>query len=279
MTVTDLELGSFSDEPPWIVDPDAMRVAAGRARACGARSPTSSPASREPGKVPPGHAGASAPTALLGRRARPAGTSAPAARAARRRSPILSRRLRARRRAARPHLHQARPDHLLRRGDLPARSSSPSSSGAATRCRPSRSRVVRRVVEEDLGRPLEEVFARFHPEPLAAASIAQVHRATLLHRRGRRGEGAAPVGRAARAPGPPGDGVDRAVPGRAHPGRRAGQPAGARRAVRRDDHRGARLPPRGREHARRGPVLRRPRPARLRDPPPAPRRSSPAGCS
>jgi ubiquinone biosynthesis protein len=39
--------------------------------------------------------------------------------------------------------------------------------------------VVRRVVEEDLGRPLEEVFSRFHPEPLAAASIAQVHRATL----------------------------------------------------------------------------------------------------
>ena len=38
---------------------------------------------------------------------------------------------------------------------------------------------MRRVVEEDLGRPLEEVFERFHPEPLAAASIAQVHRATL----------------------------------------------------------------------------------------------------
>ncbi len=38
---------------------------------------------------------------------------------------------------------------------------------------------VRRVVEEDLGRPLEAVFATFDREPLAAASIAQVHVATL----------------------------------------------------------------------------------------------------
>jgi ubiquinone biosynthesis protein len=38
---------------------------------------------------------------------------------------------------------------------------------------------VRRVVEEDLGRPLEAVFARFDGVPLAAASIAQVHAATL----------------------------------------------------------------------------------------------------
>jgi ubiquinone biosynthesis protein len=39
--------------------------------------------------------------------------------------------------------------------------------------------AVRRVVEEDLGRPLPEVFASFEPEPLAAASIAQVHAAVL----------------------------------------------------------------------------------------------------
>jgi len=39
--------------------------------------------------------------------------------------------------------------------------------------------VVRRVVEEDLGRPLEEVFASFERAPLASASIAQVHPATL----------------------------------------------------------------------------------------------------
>lgn len=35
------------------------------------------------------------------------------------------------------------------------------------------------LVERDLGRPLDEVFATVEPEALAAASLAQVHRATL----------------------------------------------------------------------------------------------------
>jgi ubiquinone biosynthesis protein len=39
--------------------------------------------------------------------------------------------------------------------------------------------VVRGVIEEDLGRPLEEVFSWISRSPLAAASIAQVHAATL----------------------------------------------------------------------------------------------------
>ena len=39
--------------------------------------------------------------------------------------------------------------------------------------------TVRTVVEEDLGRPIPELFSSFDTEPLAAASIAQVHRATL----------------------------------------------------------------------------------------------------
>ena len=38
---------------------------------------------------------------------------------------------------------------------------------------------VERVVEEDLGRPLGEVFASFDREPLASASVAQVHAARL----------------------------------------------------------------------------------------------------
>jgi ubiquinone biosynthesis protein len=39
--------------------------------------------------------------------------------------------------------------------------------------------VVRRTVEEDLGRPLAEVFTSFDRTPVASASIAQVHAATL----------------------------------------------------------------------------------------------------
>ncbi len=45
---------------------------------------------------------------------------------------------------------------------------------------PERFADVRALVERDLGRPLEAVFSEFSEEPLAAASIAQVHAARLV---------------------------------------------------------------------------------------------------
>jgi predicted unusual protein kinase regulating ubiquinone biosynthesis (AarF/ABC1/UbiB family) len=39
---------------------------------------------------------------------------------------------------------------------------------------------ARRMIEQDLGRPLRSAFATFDDEPIAAASIGQVHAATLL---------------------------------------------------------------------------------------------------
>ena len=39
---------------------------------------------------------------------------------------------------------------------------------------------VKQIIEEELGQPLETIYAAFEEKPLAAASIGQAHRATLL---------------------------------------------------------------------------------------------------
>ncbi len=175
MTVTDLALGSFSEDPPWLVDPSAMRW---RRAVPGLRAQIADelPRLTRPGRVPPG--------ARVVRTIRILGTAlAGWYLGARRRAPatstaVLSQRLRLAAERLGPTYIKLGQIISSGEGIFPEELVS-----EFKRCRdqvpPEPFAVVRRVVEEDLGRPLEEVFQRFHPEPLAAASIAQVHRATL----------------------------------------------------------------------------------------------------
>ena len=39
--------------------------------------------------------------------------------------------------------------------------------------------TIKAIIEEDMGKPLGDVFATFEPDPIGSASIGQVHRATL----------------------------------------------------------------------------------------------------
>jgi len=175
MGPTDLELGSFSDDAPWLVDPDRMRW---RAAVPGLRSEIAAelPHVTAPGRLPPGVrvlrtvrvVGTALAGWYLGDRRKGGSTS----------KATLSRRLRL-------AVEQLGPTYI-KLGQIISSGEGIFPEELVTefkRCRdqvpPEPFAVVRRVVEDDLGRPLEDVFARFHPEPLAAASIAQVHRATL----------------------------------------------------------------------------------------------------
>jgi ubiquinone biosynthesis protein len=171
----DLALGSFTEAAPWVVDPDAMpwrRAIPGLRRQLAAELPRLT----RPSAVPPG-------MRVVRTSAQLVAALGPWAVGARRRGgrvsiADLSRRLRLAAESLGPTYIKLGQILSSGEGIFP-----PDLVTEFKRCRdqvPAEDfAVVRRVVEEDLGRPLEEVFERFHPAPLAAASIAQVHLATL----------------------------------------------------------------------------------------------------
>ena len=171
----DLVHGSFTSEAPWLVDPDATswRSAVGAVRWVVARQ---LPDLIRPRRLPdPGrlltvvwHLGmALLPWAVFARR-----KGGDASRA------DLSRRLRIAAERLGPTYIKLGQIISSGEGLFPAEL-----VNEFKKCRdqvpPEPFHVVRAVVEADLGHPLEAVFSHFDREPLAAASIAQVHAATL----------------------------------------------------------------------------------------------------
>ena len=173
---TDLDQGSFSDTPPWTLDdPTALswRRGLGEVRA---RSIAEVPALTRPSRWPPG-ARLLTVTRRLGtavglwalRERRAGGATSRAG---------ISRRLRVAAERLGPTYIKLGQIISSGEGIFPAEL-----VGEFKLCRdrvPAEPfRVVREVIEADLGRPLEEVFRWVDRSPLAAASIAQVHAATL----------------------------------------------------------------------------------------------------
>ncbi len=172
----DLQVGAFSDHPPWLVDLARLpwRRDLDRLR------------SRTRGEVP----------ALLRRRLLPPGTRVVRVVALigealtgwyandRRTGPIASREGLSRR--LRQAFEQLGPTYI-KLGQIISAGEGVFPDELVREFRLLRDHVpaepyeaVRQVVEADLGRPLEEVFSTFERQPLAAASIAQVHAATLV---------------------------------------------------------------------------------------------------
>lgn len=175
MGASDLELGAFSEDGPWEVDLDRLSWRHGLDDVR-ARVRAQVPALTRVRRIPPGrrlaatarHLGPALAFWAAGKR-RAGGTVSVA---------DLSRRLR---RAA-EHLGPA----YIKLGQIISAGEGVFPEALVAefkRCRdqvpPEPFASVRQVVEEDLGRPLGAVFASFEEEPVAAASIAQVHAAVL----------------------------------------------------------------------------------------------------
>ncbi len=173
---TDLDHASFSDTPPWTLDDPANLPWRRDLAAVRARVVAEVPALTQPSRWPPGarlvtvtrHLGAA--VALWARRERRVGGTTSRA--------GISRRLRVAAERLGPTYIKLGQIISSGQGIFPAEL-----VDEFKRCRdqvPAEPfRVVREVIEADLGRPLEEVFRWVDRTPLAAASIAQVHAATL----------------------------------------------------------------------------------------------------
>lgn len=171
----DLTVGSFTDHGPWVVDPDALSWRRG-ITALRARTRAEVPGLMRRRTLPPGRRVIKVGVVLgnaIGRwyvGARRKGTEVSRA--------DLSKRLR-------DAFEELGPTYI-KLGQIISSGEGIFPEELVTQFRLLRDQVrpetfadVRTVIETDLGRPLEDVFSWFNPEPVAAASIAQVHRATL----------------------------------------------------------------------------------------------------
>ena len=241
------EAGAFREDGPWRVDPERLAWARGLVELRAASRACVAPLVR-PRRLPPVgrflEAGSRIGAAVGGwaLRERRAGGERVGQR------PLAP--PAARLRAPRPLLHQARPRSSPRGGACSRRAGRGVQAlprpGAARALRGraprrgggSRPAARRRCSAASTRRPSRRPRSRRCTSPRLASGeevVVKVQRPRVRERVRARHRG---------------DGVDRAVSRRPDSGGGARQPAGARRAVRRDHRRGARLPARGREHAR-----------------------------